>query len=66
MLRRVAEAFARLGDVVGAPRCPECGGITEPRGEKLVHEMPPVIETEWRCRDCGGRVRRCYPWDTFH
>jgi hypothetical protein len=32
----------------------------------MVNRMPPVIEAEWECRDCGARVRRCYPWDTFH
>ena len=41
-----------------APACPECEGPTAVAGEAIVHELPPVLETRYRCPRCSEEVVR--------
>jgi hypothetical protein len=40
------------------PACPNCGGPTSAAGEDLVHDLPPVLETRYRCLGCAGEIVR--------
>ena len=48
--------------LLGPPLCPSCGAVTQAAGDELLHVMPPVIETRYRCPRCGDTaVRREVP-----
>ena len=40
------------------PSCPSCGEATQAAGEELLHMMPPVLETRYRCPRCGETIVR--------
>jgi hypothetical protein len=50
---------ARAAEIARAPRCSDCGDVTDYVSEELVAGTPPVLETVFRCRGCGRDLVRC-------
>jgi hypothetical protein len=41
------------------PPCRWCGGATRLVGDAVVRWFPPVLETAYRCQECGELTERC-------